>query len=110
MPAGYTAVSPGGQSIPEDAANPDDPNYDGLPSQPVAANGYARRLVQVAVLQCAADGVKGSHTYPTSGNFLEMFLTQMVSEDPAGNIYGEIVRPLSPSNDPDFHANVKLVD
>ncbi len=110
LPEGYTLVSPGGQSIPEDAANPDDPDYDGMPSQTVAANGYARRLVQVAVLQCAADGVKGSHTYPTNGNFLEMFLTQSVNDIPAGNIYGEIVRPLSPSNDPDFHANVKLVD
>ncbi len=107
LPGGYTLVSPGGQSIPEDAANPDDPDYDGVPSQPVASNGYARRLVQVAVLQCVADGVKGSHTYPTNGNFLEMFLTESV-DDKA--IYGEIVRPLSPSNDPDFHANVKLVD
>ncbi len=106
LPAGYTPVSPGGQSIPEDAANPDDPNYDGVPSQTVASNGYARRLVQVAVLQCVAEGVKGSHTYPTNGNFLEMFITESV-EDKA--IYGEIVSPLSPSNDPDFHANVKLV-
>jgi hypothetical protein len=109
LPAGYTLVSPGGPGIPEDAANPDDPDYDGVPSQTVAANGYARRLVEVAVLQCAAEGVKGSHTYPTNGNFLEMFLTQAVDEDPAGNIYGEIVRALSPSNDPNFHANVKLV-
>ncbi len=106
LPAGYTAVSPGGQSIPEDAANPDDPNYDGVPSQPVASNGYARRLVQVAVLQCAAEGVRGGHIYPTNGDFLEMFLTESV-EDKA--IYGEIVSSLSSSNDPDFHANVKLV-
>jgi len=106
LPAGYTAVSPGGQSIPVDAANPDDPNFDGVPSQTVAANGYARRLVQVAVLQCAAEGVRGSHTYPTNGNFLEMFITESV-EDKA--IYGEIVSPLSSSNDPNFHANVKLV-
>ncbi len=106
LPAGYTLVSPAGPSIPEDAANPDEQNYDGLPSQPVASNGYERRLVQVAVLQCAAEGVRGSHTYPTNGNFLEMFITESV-EDKA--IYGEIVRPLSPSNDPDFHANVKLV-
>ena len=110
LPEGYTLVSPAAPSVPVDPLNPDDPDYDGVPSQTVAGNGYARRLVQVAVLQCAADGVKGSHSYPTSGNFLEMFLTQTVSDDPAGNIYGEIVRPLSPSNDPDFHANVKLVD
>ncbi len=107
LPAGYTAVSPGGQSIPVDAANADDPDFDGVPSQTVAANGYARRLVQVAVLQCVAEGVQGSHTYPTNGNFVEMFLTESV-DDKA--IYGEIVHPLSPSNDPDFHANVKLID
>ncbi len=55
-------------------------------------------------------GVKGSHTYPTNGNFVEMFLTQTVDKEPAGAIYGEIVSPLSPSNDPDFHANVKLIE
>ena len=106
LPAGYTLVSPAGQSIPEDAANPDDPNYDGVPSQTVAANGYQRRLIEVAVLQCAADGVRGSHTYPTNGHFLEVFITESVEDK---NIYGEIVRALSPSNDPNFHANVKLV-
>ncbi len=108
LPGGYAMVSPGGQSIPEDAANPDDPDYDGVPSQPVASNGYERRLVQVAVLQCVAEGVQGSHTYPTNGNFVEIFITQAVKDDKG--IYGEIVIPLSPSNDPDFHANVKLID
>ncbi len=110
LPAGYTLVSPAGPSIPVDPLNPDDPDYDGVPSQTVAANGYARRLMQVAVLQCIAEGVKGSHAYPTNGNFLELFLTQTVDDAPAGAIYGEIVSPLSPSNDPDFHANVKLID
>lgn len=107
LPEGYTLVSPAASNVPVDPLNPDDPDYDGVPSQTVAGNGYARRLVQVAVLQCAADGVQGSHTYPTNGNFVEMFLTESV-DDKA--IYGEIVRPLSPSNDPDFHANVKLID
>jgi hypothetical protein len=107
LPEGYTLVSPAAPSVPVDPLNPDDPDYDGVPSQLVASNGYARRLVQVAVLQCVADGVQGSHTYPTNGNFVEMFLTESV-DDKA--IYGEIVRPLSPSNDPDFHANVKLID
>ncbi len=100
-------MSPAAPSVPVDFLNPDDPDYDGVPSQTVAGNGYARRLVQVAVLQCAADGVKGSHTYPTNGNFLEIFITESVDNKA---IYGEIVSPLSPSNDPDFHANVKLID
>ncbi len=110
LPEGYTLVSPAAPSVPVDPLNPDDPDYDGVPSQPVAANGYERRLVEVAVLQCVAEGVKGSHTYPTNGLYLEMFITQTVDEDPVGGIYGEIVRTLSPSNDPDFHANVKLID
>ena len=108
LPAGYTLVSPAGPSIPVDPLNPDDPDFDGVPSQPVASNGYERRLMQVAVLQCIADGVRGSHTYPTNGDFLEIFITQAVDDDKA--IYGEIVSPLSPSNDPDYHANVKLID
>ncbi len=108
LPEGYTLVSPAAPSVPVDPLNPDDPDYDGVPSQPVAANGYERRLVQVAVLQCIAEGVNGSHTYPTNGNFVEMFITQAVDKDKG--IYGEIVSPLSPSNDPDFHANVKLID
>ncbi len=106
LPAGYTLVSPAAPSIPEDAANPDDPDYDGVPSQTVASNGQARRLMKVAVLQCIAEGVKGSHAYPTNGNFVEIFITQSVKNKA---VYGEIVRPLTPSNDPGFHANVKLV-
>ena len=108
LPGGYTLVSPAAPSLPVDPLNPDDPDYDGVPSQTVAANGYARRLVQVAVLQCAAEGVKGSHTYPTNGNFVEIFITQTVDNDKG--IYAEIVIPLSPSNDPDYHANVTLID
>ena len=108
LPGGYTLVSPAAPSLPVDPLNPDDPDYDGVPSQTVAANGYERRLVQVAVLQCLTEGVNGSHTYPTNGNFVEMFITQTVDNDKG--IYGEIVIPLSPSNDPDFHANVKLID
>ena len=107
LPPGYTPVSPGGPSIPVDPLNPDDPDYDGVPSQTVAANGYALRLVQVAVLQCIKEGVQGSHTYPTKGNFLEIFITESVKNKA---IYGEVVSPLTPSNDPDFHANVKLID
>ena len=59
------------------------------------------------MLQCIAEGVKGKHAYPTNGNFVEIFITQTVQSKA---IYGEIVSPLTPSNDPDFHANVKLID
>ena len=106
LPGGYTLVSPAGPSIPEDAAFPDDPNYDGVPSNTVAPDGYARRLMKVAVLQCMAEGVQGKHSYPTNGNFVEIFITQAVDDK---TIYGELVRPLSPSTDTAFHGNVKLV-
>ena len=109
-PAGFAVVSPPGENIPADPSHPDDPNFDGVPSQTVAANGAARRVVEVAVLQCVANDVKGKHSYPTNGNYVEMFLTESVPDAPAGVIMGEIIRPLTTNNDPDFHANVELVE
>lgn len=110
LPAGFTLISPSGPQIPADAANASDPEHDGEPDDgDVASNGYARRLVQVAILQCGSEGVRGSHEYPTNGKYVEMFITEAVDEEPAGGIYAEIVRPLSTVNDPDFHANVRLV-
>ncbi|MBO6521994.1 MAG: hypothetical protein JJ900_17925 [Rhodospirillales bacterium] len=110
VPAGYTLVTPPGENIPEDLSDPDNPDVDGVPSSTVASNGYARRIVEVAVLQCVSDNVQGSHTYPTNGNYVEMFVTEATPDEPAGGIFGEIIRPLSPNNDPDFHANVALVE
>lgn len=107
--SGFSEIIPPTASIPEDSANADDPNFDGVPSGTVASNGAMRRIVQVAILQCVAEGVSGSHVYPTNGKYLEMFLTEAVPEEPAGGIYGEIVRPLALTTTPDFHANVKLV-
>ncbi len=109
LPAGFTTVSPGAADIPEDITNPDDPDVDGVPSQAVASNGYARRLFKVAVLQCSSLGIKGSHTYPTNGNYVEAFVTQTVADAPAGGIYVEVVRQITTTNEPDFHANVRLV-
>lgn len=110
LPSGFVTVTPSGADIPVDASNPDDPDYDGAPSSTVADNGYSRRLVQVAVLQCQSEGVQGSHEYPTNGNFIELFITEAVDGAPEGGIYAEIVRTLTPTNDPDFYANVKLVE
>ncbi len=109
LPSGYVVVTPAAADLVENIGNSDDPDFDGVPSQAVAANGYARRLVQVAVLQCQAEGVKGAHEYPTNGNYLEMFITEAVDGAPAGGIYAEIVRTLTPNNTPDFHSNVKMV-
>lgn len=110
LPTGFAVVTPPGVDIPVDAADPDNPFVDGIPSTLVAENGHARRLVQIAVLQCSALGVKGSHTYPTSGAYVEAFVTQTVEDAPAGGIYVEIHRPLTTTNDPEFHANARLVE
>lgn len=109
-PADYTEITPPGASIPVDAANPTLPDFDGVPQDAPASNGPARRLVEVAILQCVADGVNGHGTYPTNSKYVEMFITQEVKDPPDAAIYGEIVRSLSSFNDPEFHANAALVE
>ena len=93
-----------------DSANADDPVFDGEPSQPVASDGPARRLVEVAVLKCDTYDVRGGGTYPTEGNYLEVFLTEYVQDTSDATIYGEVVRALSPLNAPEFFSNVQLVE
>jgi hypothetical protein len=117
LPAGFTVVTPPAPAIPV-AANPTyehDPNYDGKPrpSRPPyhndPAKDYSRRLVQVVQLQCTSHGVKGKHEYPTQANYLEVFITEHMSNPPAADLYGEVVRPITPTNSPEFHANVRLI-
>ncbi len=112
MPAGYALVTPAAKDLPKaaDPAKSSNPHFDGVPSVPAASNGYARRLVQVAVLKCVADGINGKGTYPTDGNFVEIFITEPVNDPPDAAIYGELVRPLSPVNSPQYFANVRLVE
>lgn len=109
MPIEYTEVTPPAVAVPTSVDHPDNPDYDGVPDGTVASNEEERRLVKVAILQCVAEGVRGSHNYPSSGKYLEMFVTQSVPNAPAGAIYAEVVRPLTLTVTPDFHANVKLV-
>jgi hypothetical protein len=119
LPSGFTVVTPtpAGPSVPHAAnpANEHDPNYDGVPrsSRPPYYNDptkdYARRLVQVVQLQCASNGVKGKHDYPTQANYLEMFITEYMASPPEAHLYGEVVRPITPTNSPEFHANVRLI-
>lgn len=78
------------------------------------ANGDAekdnpRRLAQVVQLQCATLDVKGKHDYPTQANQLEIFITEHMKTPPNADLYGEVVRSLSPTNNQEFHANVKLI-
>jgi len=41
---------------------------------------------------------------------MEAFVTQTVEDAPAGGIDVEIHRQLTTTNDPEFHANVRLVE
>ena len=109
-PAGFAVVTPPAADVPADAAHPTLPDYDGVPQNTPAANGPARRLVRVALLQCVAEGVNGHGTYPTHGRFVEMFVTEEVRDPPEAAIYAEIVRSLSTISDPEFHANAQLVE
>ena len=111
LPAGFETVVPPPADIPVavDPANSDDPNFDGVPVNVVATNGEARRLLKVAILNCISDGVNGKGTYPTTGNYVDIFVTEMVQDPPNAAIYGEIVRPVTTISSPDFHANVRLV-
>ena len=92
-----TPLSP---AVPVDQSNPDDPDYDGEPSQAVASDGPARRIVEVALLKFATHNIKGSGSYPTEGNYLEMFITEYVPNPPNAAIYGEVLRALTPLNSP----------
>ena len=113
--SGYELVEPSGASIPTDAAQQHDPNYDGEPrsSNPPyhgePEEDYSRRLIQVVQLQCTTLDVKGKHEYPTQANYLEIFITEHMQNPPNADLYGEVVRSLSPTNNPEFHANVKLI-
>ncbi|MSP67120.1 MAG: hypothetical protein EXQ96_03275 [Alphaproteobacteria bacterium] len=108
LPAVFTLVTLPGASIPvaTSSANANNSDFDGVPSRAVASNGQARRLMQVAQLRCIAENVQGHGTYPTDGNYLEMFITETVKDPPAAAIYGEVVRALTPTNSPVFHSNV----
>lgn len=110
-PDGFALVSPPGPDIPVAGVGEDagDPDFDGVPAQAVASNGAARRLLAVPLLGCVSQGVRGRGTYPTDGRYVEVFLTEDVKAPPEAAIYGEIVRTLTPTNMPDFHANVRLV-
>jgi hypothetical protein len=117
LPAGYTVVAPASLAVPV-AANPSyehDPSYDGVPrsSKPPYYNDptkdYSRRLVHVVQLQCKSNGVKGKHEYPTQANYLEVFITEHMQNPPVADLYGEVVRAITPTNSPEFHANVRLI-
>ena len=66
-------------------------------------------VVKVAVLKCDALNVRGSHTYPTFGNFVEMFITEPMASTQS-ELYAEVVGPVSIRDSDNFHANIRIVD
>ncbi|GLQ07381.1 pilus assembly protein TadG-related protein [Sneathiella chinensis] len=108
IPEGFVEVAPAAADVPRSPSNPHDNTRDGEPSQEAAPNGAKRRFAQVAQLQCVADNVHGNGTYPTNGNYIEIFITEFVPDPPEAAIYGEIIRPLNPSNHAEYHSNVEL--
>ena len=98
LPAGFTTITPPSADIPA----------SGVPSSTPSTN-IKRRVVQVAVLRCVAQDVKGSGTFSTNGRYVETFVTEgmpNVSDD----LFGEIIHPIDESNSANFHANVFLLD
>jgi Flp pilus assembly protein TadG len=109
-PSGYTLVTPPSANVPV-ASSPSqmsDNNFDGVPETTPVANPK-RRVVQAAILQCNALGVSGSHEYPTYGRYVELFVTETVSNPPNADIYGEIVGAFTTEISPSYHLNAKLV-
>ena len=85
----------------------------GLPSEgtptPTASTDPKRRVLKVAVLDCTALGVQGSGTYPTFGRYVEVFLTEEVSDTQSAT-YTEIIGPLINRYSTDIHVNVQLIE
>ena len=109
LPGGFVTVTPPGADVPVSVVDPNNNDLDGVPSVAPASNGHARRLIQVAILKCVYDDIKGKGTYPTYGQFAEMFVTETVKDPPDAAIYGEFVRMLTPSNSLQFHSNARLI-
>jgi Flp pilus assembly protein TadG len=98
LPSGYTTVTPAGVGLPS----------EGTPT-PTASTDPKRRVLKVAVLDCTALGVQGSGTYPTFGRYVEVFLTEEVSDTQSAT-YTEIIGPLINRYSTDIHVNVQLIE
>lgn len=80
---------------------------NGVPVNNTPVDDPRRRVVQVVMLNCSSDNVKGNGgPYNSNGKYFEMFLTEHVGKE--HTIYGEIVRAITPANSSKLHANVSL--
>ncbi len=114
-PGVYDALSGANGGLVVDATDPDNNYVDGVPlsTETISAQGQARRLMKIAVADCATyeAELQGNASLPAEGVYVEIFLTEEsggVSNQ--ATVYGEIVRALSPRTSFEFHGNVRLVE
>lgn len=106
-PEKYGLTSP---MIPVDATNPTDLWKDGVPEDTPAPNGYKRRLLNVAILDCTNNTIQGNSSAPGTAQYISIFLTQVSPDPPDSRIIGEIVQALTPNTSFEFHGNVRLIE
>jgi hypothetical protein len=113
-PGLQTTTSPD-TAIPVSAADPTNPDVDGVPDDPsdVSATGQARRVVTIAVANCQdiVGGFQGSSDLPANGVYVELFITEKAAPPSGGvTVYGEIIRAIKARTSIEFHGNVRLVE
>lgn len=123
LPAGFTAIhatsSPGVPVAPcaseenekkkKGQCDTLDPEIDGVAEQNPPVADPNRRVVEVVVLKCVQDNVKGNGgPYPNYGQFVEVFLTESV--DSSHTIYGEILRRITPRNAEKLSNSIKYYE
>ncbi len=111
--AGIESPAGSGQALPVDAGAPDDNNLDGVPpsGETISLKGHERRLMKIAVADCATYSFSGNSSIPAEGSYVEIFLTEEAGASGNGaTIYGELVRGLEPRTSFEFHGNVRLVE
>lgn len=97
-------------AYPTDVNNND---RDGFPPeyQPVSPQGYKRRLMKIAVVNCIEHDFNGLASIPGDGVFIEYFLTQQAGTSSEGAaIYGELVGGIEARTSVEFHGNVRLTE
>lgn len=107
LPSGFTVVAPPAPNLPRAKSNESatDPRYDGAPDGD-HVDDPRRRVVKAVLLRCQELGVRGSGTYPSSGSYIEYFLTEPASQQ---DVLAEVVGFVTRTTSSDYHANVRLL-